>query len=67
MRLTESAQVLLQYALKTQALLKSTETEMYELKTEQVRLNFRGNLNDSRLCHADHLRCLSKEVSRYST
>lgn len=44
MRLTESAQVLLQYALKTQALLKSTETEMYELKTKQVRLNFGATL-----------------------
>ena len=44
MRLTEAAQVLLQYALNTQALLKSTEAEIYELKTKQVRLNFGATL-----------------------
>lgn len=45
MHLTESAQALLQYALKTQALLKSTETEIYELKTKQVKLNFGATLS----------------------
>ena len=44
MHLTEAAQVLLQYALNTQALLKSTEAEIYELKTKQVRLNFGATL-----------------------
>ncbi len=44
MHLTESAQALLQYALKTQALLKSTETELYELKTKQIKLNFGATL-----------------------
>ncbi len=44
MQLTESAQSLLQYAQKTQALLKATETEIYELKTKQVKLNFGATL-----------------------
>lgn len=44
MHLTDSAQVLLQYALKTHALLKLTEMELYELKTKQVKLNFGATL-----------------------
>ena len=44
MQITESAHALLQYALKTQALLKSAEAEIYELKTKQVKLNFGATL-----------------------
>ncbi|MDB8437859.1 LysR family transcriptional regulator [Turicibacter sanguinis] len=44
MQITESAYALLQYALKTQALLKSAEAEIYELKTKQVKLNFGATL-----------------------
>lgn len=44
MRLTESAQSLLKYAQKTQALLKAAETEIYELKTKQMKLNFGATL-----------------------
>lgn len=44
MRITEAGQALLQYALKTQALLKSAETEIYELKTKQMKINFGATL-----------------------